>query len=407
MTNILDIVPELQIYKIKTSFFVPFGAFAFLLAIADVIIPNNADLILLNSRPGKSNNYYEYDLICRSLHIGEHGEHGETLECFYYPTVTCFFSDQSSNCPDCRFVFVSMEKVFLNFEENYISSGRANELRGKMQSYEIELEELRDQLSESKKNFLFMQEQCTASNEKVHKLAKELNHIKMATQTGELHDFQKECRKMSTCVQSSFSIMQNNYRDMQREMERLRDLTAQCYVAIKLNEDSQECDEMSSSLCVKEEFHDYVVIVKRYPLDRLIYPLIDNIYAMASIMNVKITVNDIHEVLKIDCNSGTAPETVCLQVQFKRIKARNKFLNNQNKLQKCETYGSVGIYEYEESDVKKSLYHYAKAQLKSYGFASVFARKGQIMAIYDRKAASKPIRIHSKKQVDRLVKQYK
>lgn len=264
-----------------------------------------------------------------------------------------------------------------------------------MQSYEIELEELRDQLNESEKNFLFMQAQYTVSNEKVHKLTKELNHIKTgreatcsAIHKEELHDLQKECH------------------NIQREMERMRQLTAQVYAAMKLNEDTQECDEISS-LCVKENFHDYIVIVKRYPFDKLIYPLIYNIYALASTMNVKITVNDIHEVLKIDCNSGTAPETVCLQVQFKRIKARNKFLNNQRKLRNCEIYGSVGIYEYKESDVKNSLYHYAKAQLKSYGFAAVFAQKGQIMAIYDRKTANKPIRIHSKKQVDRLVKQYK
>ncbi|KAL9878432.1 E3 ubiquitin-protein ligase TRAIP-like [Glossina fuscipes] len=319
---------------------------------------------------------------------------------------------RSSNCPDCRFVFISMEKVFLNFEENYISSGMANERRAKLQSYEIELKELRDQLRDSEKNFLYMQEQYTVSNEKVHKLIKELNHIKTdevtcsAVQREELHDFQKECRNVKTCVQSTFSIVQNNYRDIQREMERMRELTAQCYVAMKLNDDTHECDE-TSSLCVKEEFRDYVVIVKRYPLNKLIYPLIDNIYALASAMNVKITVNDIHEVLKIDCNSGTAPETVCLQLQFKRIKARNKFVNNQQKLQKCKDYGSIGIYEYKEGDVKNSLYHYAKAQLRSYGFAAVFTQNGQIMAIYDRKIANKPIRIRSKKQVDRLVKQYK
>uniref|UniRef100_A0A1B0ABR2 RING-type domain-containing protein n=1 Tax=Glossina pallidipes TaxID=7398 RepID=A0A1B0ABR2_GLOPL len=105
---------------------------------------------------------------------------------------------QSRNCPECRRPFHSMERVFLNVEDD-----------SKIQSHANELKKLRNELHESEKKFANMQKQYTVSEEKVRELKK-------------LRDKLHESEKKFVNMQKQYTASKETVRKLEKQVENVK-----------------------------------------------------------------------------------------------------------------------------------------------------------------------------------------
>uniref|UniRef100_A0A1A9WMA3 RING-type domain-containing protein n=1 Tax=Glossina brevipalpis TaxID=37001 RepID=A0A1A9WMA3_9MUSC len=146
------------------------------------------------------------------------------------------------------------------------------------------------------------------------------------------------------------------------------------------------------------------VVVKRYPSNFFHHPMVNLAIALGSIMDMRITVNDIREIRKLPQyhkNNHLPNSTISLLIQFRTLQLKINFLKNKSKLKNHSAYARVLIFEYMD-DNTYSLFQYAKRNLKNHGFSRIFYQNGQIMAS---KVTNGPNLIHikSKIQVDEII----
>uniref|UniRef100_A0A1B0A2S8 RING-type domain-containing protein n=1 Tax=Glossina pallidipes TaxID=7398 RepID=A0A1B0A2S8_GLOPL len=247
---------------------------------------------------------------------------------------------KSANCPVCRVAYVTMQRLFLNFDEHVVKA-----------------------------------------EEKVKKMEQQLKQLsidKMALQS--LVDQQGAKKK-----EPSPRINSNTRKQKQQSSDFHRHPVAFPPVDVKVTS--------------KNSIDQTRVLVKRLPNRHLRYPLIDSVKALTAAMGMKISDDDVHYVGNYANNR--LPNTVSLLIQFRTLQLKINFLKNKSKLKNHPEYGSVFIHEYMDEDTY-SLFHYAKTKLKDHGFFKVFCQNGQIMAA-DSRSGRKPIHIKNKAQVDDII----
>uniref|UniRef100_A0A1A9UGS7 RING-type domain-containing protein n=1 Tax=Glossina austeni TaxID=7395 RepID=A0A1A9UGS7_GLOAU len=111
---------------------------------------------------------------------------------------------RSAECPICRVQYASMQKLYLNIEEEgAVDESELNELKAKLQSCETNMEKLYDESNQKDVDFLKIQEQCTIAQEEIRNLNGELfklkdsekNFLALQKQYNEAEDSIKDLRE--------------------------------------------------------------------------------------------------------------------------------------------------------------------------------------------------------------------
>uniref|UniRef100_A0A1B0ABR4 RING-type domain-containing protein n=1 Tax=Glossina pallidipes TaxID=7398 RepID=A0A1B0ABR4_GLOPL len=130
------------------------------------------------------------------------------------------WKSRSRNCPECRCPFNSMERVFLNVEDD-----------SKIQSHANELKKLRDKLYESEKKLADMQIKHTISEEKVRELEKKFESVKKSEEAlrKQIESKQKEDCDTPKTYMDVDEMYEDFVESLERYVEQLREAEEDYY----------------------------------------------------------------------------------------------------------------------------------------------------------------------------------
>lgn len=247
-------------------------------------------------------------------------------------------------------------------------------------------------------------------NTKVNMLEQKVDHLKRALEKEIANSTQMQIDKIRLQSQiqrlqlhsnSATGIPDIEERKTQPKRQSMENSTSLTNVPHALRSSSSS---LRTDTDDQEDRNSRSIVLQKFPFKEIRYPLEDVIVSVAAKMNVSITKNDIVKVCIMDrIVPRRTPRDVCVQVEFSSNDFKSQFLSQRHLLRNYENFKTVNIKPFVDKQIH-GIFLYASRLLRGVVFDEVHCRNNTIIAKNKHQGIDDGVIIHSKEQVDELLK---